>query len=73
MGGGPVSFNLEENAERPQLLAFGAGVGGHIHHLKCFYVDHHNQGEEEKEENKKEGEDQVIEQTEEQKCSEILK
>ena len=34
-GGGPRMAQIGDNS---RVVAFGAGMGGHIHHLKVFYV-----------------------------------
>ena len=37
-GGTDAECSTQE-ASKPYVLAIGAGVGGHIHHIKCFYLD----------------------------------
>ena len=27
------------SAHKPLILALGAGLGGHVHHVKCYYMD----------------------------------
>ncbi len=34
-GGGPRMAQLAENGK---VVAFGGGLGGHLHHLKVFYI-----------------------------------
>lgn len=38
-GGGHVEFSIDD-VDKPHILSVGAGVGGHLHHLKVVYVDH---------------------------------
>ena len=26
-------------AKKPYIVAIGAGMGGHMHHFKCFFID----------------------------------
>ena len=37
-GGSPVTFDTTY-AKQPLILALGAGMGGHVHHIKCFFMD----------------------------------
>ena len=39
-GNGGSQLNCDSGrATKPYVLAVGAGFGGHVHHLKCFYLD----------------------------------
>ena len=38
MGGGPVQADTSQ-AQKPYVLAIGVGLGGHIHHFFCHYID----------------------------------
>ena len=37
-GGQPVTVSTA-GATKPYIVAMGAGMGGHIHHFKCQYID----------------------------------
>ena len=37
-GGSDVTFETS-SAHKPLILALGAGLGGHVHHVKCYYMD----------------------------------
>ena len=35
-GGGPRMASIGKNG---RVIAFGGGLGGHLHHLKIFYIE----------------------------------
>ena len=37
-GGSSKTFDTGA-AQKPLILALGAGMGGHVHHIKCFFLD----------------------------------
>ena len=37
-GGSSYSYDTS-SAHKPYIIAFGVGMGGHVHHAKCFYID----------------------------------
>ena len=38
-GGNPASCVIPEGVSKPYILSIGVGLGGHIHHFKCAFIN----------------------------------